>query len=81
MRLHASHKREPMPNLGLDRALLALPRLVAGAIGILGLGSWLVLAAAHRDDLYRVGVVAGAWLELVRSAATDLSYDACFVTR
>ena len=57
---------------------VAIARLVAGAVGILGIGSWLVLAAAHRDDLYRVGFVAGAWLELVRSAAHGVLYPPLF---
>ena len=77
-RLHASHRQGPSPGLGPDRALLALPRLIAAVVGALGLGSWLVLAAAHRDDLYRVGFVSGAWLELVRSAAHGLLYPPLF---
>src|SRR5215470_16280801 len=78
MRLHAPHRRERSAGLGMDRALIALPRLIAGAVGVLGFGSWLILAAAHRDDLYRAGFVAGAWLELVRSAAHGLLYPPLF---
>src|SRR5262245_21241830 len=78
VRLRASHRSEPLPTVGLERGLAALPRLVAAAVGVLGLGSWLVLAAAHRDDLYRVGFVGGAWLELVRSAAHGLFYPPLF---
>jgi hypothetical protein len=60
------------------RVLWGALRAVGVAVGVIGAGSWLLLAVVHRDDLYGISFVAGAWLGLVHAAAHGVLYPPLF---
>lgn len=57
---------------------VAVVRAGAAALGAVGAASWLTLALAHRDDLYRIGFAQGVWLELIRDASHGVLYPPLF---